>query len=309
MKQKAFSRLCLTRVRRVTVGSTDHEHPAWSPDGRTLAFSAGPVDARHVFLVDRRGRFSDAVAPGGPAAARPRWAPDGRRLAFDVRPHDGPLAVFVQDLPETGRDPRPLVRAREGAAIHAAFAPDGRWLAYASDDRPVHAGDAHAGKTFHLWLLDLESGERRQLTDEAESNDAHPAFSPDGSLVAFHRYHGVQANQSSLYLLNVASGSLLRLTEAPAFDKHAAFATDDIVLFHRETTSGYQELRAVHVVEGYETVLTSGELEGQMDVKQPAVRVTRRGGLRVAFAGRHRGTVAGTAWPYNLHTASLDGLV
>src|SRR5581483_4352647 len=139
--------------------------------------------------------------------------------------------------PEVGLEARPLVRARssspassvpaalaavsdapepgsfsslegEGpsyaagaAAIHAAFSPDGRLVAYASDE----------GKPglFHIWLQDLESGSRRQLTDEGSANDAHPAFSPDGSILAFHRYLGESATQSSLFLLNVATGALL----------------------------------------------------------------------------------------------------
>jgi dipeptidyl aminopeptidase/acylaminoacyl peptidase len=333
VKRSVFRKLTLDGIVRLTAGTTDHEHPAWSPDGRTLAFAAGPVDARRIYLVDRKGRFAYAIAPSGPHATRPRWAPDGRRLAFDARPHDAPPLVLIQELPEVGLEPRPLVQARSGAvsaaaskaeqrpggfsslegvgpphvggasAIHAAFSPDGRIIAYASDE----------GSTglFHLWLLDPETGSRRQVTDEPSANDAHPAFSPDGSVIAFHRYLGEQATQSSLFLLNVASGALLRLTDAKGFDKHACFATEEIILFHREHPDGTQDLRAVHVVEGHEISLTQrddGDGRGSLDAKQPAVRITRRGGIRVAFAGRRRGSVAGSPHPYDLYSGELGGL-
>ncbi|MBI3723716.1 PD40 domain-containing protein [bacterium] len=302
-----FEKLRLRRTRRLTAGTTDHEHPAWSPDGRTLAFSAGSVDARGIYLVDRKGRFVDAVAPKGPRATRPRWAPDGRRLAFDALPLDAAPCILIQDLPQLGNDPQLLVRGRRGGAGHAAFSPDGRFVAFTSDDR---SDGSASPPSVHIWLLDIESGERRQLTDEPGTNDAHPAFSPDGSLLAFHRYLGEHATQSSLFLLNVATGALMRITDAPAFDKHPCFANAEIVIFHRESPDGSQELCAVHAVDGDEVSLQRGsDKSAFLDAKQPAVRTTRRGGLRIAFAGRRRGVPgAESRRPYDLYTGELAGL-
>jgi Tol biopolymer transport system component len=300
VSREVLERLRLQRVRRLTAGTIDHEHPAWSPDGRTLAFAAGPADVRRVYLVDRKGRFASAVAPAGPRASRPRWAPDGRRLAFEARSVDGSATIVVQDLPDVGLEPRVLVAPRStGLCVHAAYSPDGRSVAYVSDE-------GTPGQ-FHIWLLDLETQKRRQLTDVADRNDAHPAFSPDASVLAFHGYQGLEANQSSLYLLNIASGALLRLTDAPGFDKHACFATQDVIVFHREHPDGFQELRAVHVIEGTDVPL---ELpgHGSRDAKQPAVRITRRGRVRIAFAGRERETQAGSPRPYDLYVAALSGL-
>src|SRR5262245_17215717 len=126
MRRKDFDRIVLAESDRLTAGEWDHEHPAWSPEGRWIAFAAGPPDARRICVCDRRGRFAYGVAPTEARASRPRWSPEGRRLAFDARPHDGPPLVLVQDLPEEGNAPRLLVRGGEGAAIHAAFSPDGR---------------------------------------------------------------------------------------------------------------------------------------------------------------------------------------
>ncbi|HZU99400.1 MAG TPA: hypothetical protein VFF73_22015 [Planctomycetota bacterium] len=298
MSRGVLDRLRLRRVRRLTAGTIDHEHPAWSPDGRTLAFAAGPADVQRVYLVDRKGRFASAVAPSGPRASRPRWAPDGRRLAFEVRSADG-AQIVVQDLPDVGLEPHVLVPAREAAlCVHAAYSPDGRSVAYVSDE-------GSPGQ-FHIWLLDLENQTRRQLTDVPDRNDAHPSFSLDGTVLAFHGYQGQQATQSSLYMLNIQTGALLRLTDAPGFDKHACFATQDVLVFHREHPDGYQELRAVHLIEGTDVPL---EVPGRetRDCKQPAVRVTRRGRLRIAFASRPR-EMQGAPRPYDLYVAALSGL-
>jgi len=39
-----------------------------------------------------------------------------------------------------------------------------------------------------------------------DRNDAHPAFSSDGTLLVFHGYQGEQATQSCIYVLNVSTG-------------------------------------------------------------------------------------------------------
>ncbi|MEZ0231130.1 MAG: TolB family protein, partial [Planctomycetota bacterium] len=131
MPRDVLARLRLRRVRRLTAGTIDHEHPAWSPDGRTLAFAAGAADVRRVYLVDRKGRFASSIAPSGPRASRPRWAPDGRRLAFEARSADGSATIVVQDLPDVGLEPRVLVSPRgSGLCVHAGYSPDGRSVAY-----------------------------------------------------------------------------------------------------------------------------------------------------------------------------------
>lgn len=293
MRRKDFEKLALSRWRRLTAGEWDHEHAAWSPEGRWIAFAAGPPDARRICICDRRGRFAYAVAPAETRASRPRWSPEGRRLAFDARPTDGPPLVLVQDLPEGGDEPRSLVRGTEGAAIHAAFSPDGRTIAYASDDG--------SPGLFRIWILDLETGDRRRLTNDPERNDAHPTFSPDGTLIAFHGYHGERATRSSLFLLSIANGALLRLTEGAGFDKHPCFAGPGIVLYHREALDGTQELRAVDVLDGHDRALTGDDV----DAKQPAARPRRKGGLRVAWSARPR-TGSDARRSYTLRTATLE---
>lgn len=69
-------------VRRLTFTRACEESPAWSPDGRRIAFQARTDYASHIVVIDARGSrgFGGTVLFGEGEA--PRWSPDGKRLAF-----------------------------------------------------------------------------------------------------------------------------------------------------------------------------------------------------------------------------------
>jgi Tol biopolymer transport system component len=77
---------------------------------------------------------------------------------------------------------------------HLAWSPDGNWLALSDRD--------FVKEPLGLFLLSIETGERRRLTSPPEQllGDGWPAFSPDGRTLAFSRI--VDFGRSDLYLFN-----------------------------------------------------------------------------------------------------------
>ncbi|MGQ0608592.1 MAG: S9 family peptidase [Chloroflexota bacterium] len=138
------------RPRQLTTGDFDVLHPAWSPDGRRIAFSAdrGPDATIHPRLQlwtvgtdAARPRIRELVSLGGDAD-RPAFSPDGRHLAFigtDVNdpPDDVPPAVWVMELPSglprslTGSLDRPAGEWAWCDLLMSEEAPGPVWL---SDD-------------------------------------------------------------------------------------------------------------------------------------------------------------------------------
>src|SRR5262249_40796844 len=108
-------------------------NPVWFPDGRRLAFGSnrnGPINTFWVPL-DRSSAAEQLTM--GPGVANPySFSPDGRALLVRIDSDTTAFDVSILSM-EGDRKLRPLIQtpANEG---QARFSPDGRWIAYASDE-------------------------------------------------------------------------------------------------------------------------------------------------------------------------------
>jgi eukaryotic-like serine/threonine-protein kinase len=135
-------------ARRLTTDAAADAFPAWSPDGKQIAFvrtdPGAPAGA--IYLVSPLGgperRLSDF-----PTRGQLSWSPDGRWLAAararaesEVSPESGGIHL----IPASGGESRPLTWPKAPAYdVDAAFSPDGRALAYASCEGQLGACDVH----------------------------------------------------------------------------------------------------------------------------------------------------------------------
>ena len=116
--------------------------PEWSPDGKRVAF-AGFQGGNPQLLV-RNADGSDAIgtltAPEGRAEFPNSWSPDGRTLAYtvtyteDLSPTQKRGTSDIWLLPVDGRTPPHVWFETPNNEIAATFSPDGRFLAYVSDE-------------------------------------------------------------------------------------------------------------------------------------------------------------------------------
>jgi TolB protein len=127
-----------------------------------------------------------------------------------------------------GENPRVALESKL-PIMSPAWSPDGKWLAYVSFENRVSA----------IYLQQLSSGERRQISARAGVNGA-PAFSPDGTQLAL-TLSGSGGNLD-IYLLQLATQQLTRLTEDPAIDTEAAWSADGKSLYFTSDRAGSAQI-------------------------------------------------------------------
>lgn len=174
-----------------------------SPTGDELAYTSGPRGHRDVWT--RSFDSADAVnVTDHPADdVQPAWGSDGRLAFFSDRDAER-LELYVLDLDE--HSVRRLTE-NEHYDSGAAWAPDGGSIAFTRYFAAPEGGD-HSGRG-EVMLLDLASGEERQLTELGGYNGG-VSFSPDGRLIAFHRSTD---GGSELWIMNADGSEPRALTD------------------------------------------------------------------------------------------------
>ena len=157
-------------ARRLTTGrdpapSWEDTAPVWSPDGRHIAYA----DQGAVWVVASQGGPPRRLAEVG----SPVWLDPARLVVSFEHARSTGLAVLPLD------DPLPsMLVLGDGDCGEATVSPDGRHVAYTFSPR----GDRNRSE---IQVVDVRSRETRPLTGSAGNHDRGPAWSPDGTQIAF----------------------------------------------------------------------------------------------------------------------------
>lgn len=207
------------------------DEPAWSPDGRTIAYVRYHSDNPGLYLVSPEGRDNRLLLAG--QWTTPAWSPDSRWLAFSVA-YAGAMYKVKAD-----GDSLTLL-TDEGMNFFSDWSVTDR-IAYDSNkDNPGHGN--------LVWVMDKDGRERRNISEKGVGEWRSPSWSPDGSRLAFCRYYDGYPF-AELALMDSSGHGVTRLTVDSLDDRAPAWSPDGSVV---AVSSGlyHYRIRLVNVSDG-----------------------------------------------------------
>jgi dipeptidyl aminopeptidase/acylaminoacyl peptidase len=193
-----------------------------------------------IYQFERSGQAPRRMTTDPGLDYGPVVSADGRWLVFASERRGNP-DLYVVDLQTSGSEPRLLIDS-DALEDQASFSPDSRSLAFVS----TLSGNAE------IYQLPFEPGRTQRMTDAQNltrhtAGDFRPAFSPDGRKVAFSsdRDLAVRAitpinreRSSDIYVLDLVTRSLQRLTDTPGWDGSPKWSADgsQIVFYSQRGT-------------------------------------------------------------------------
>lgn len=168
-----------TRNLTNTPGAAER-NPAWSPDGKTVAYFSDASGEYKLYLHDQTGFKPPIVIDLGPDPSyfyNPTWSPDSKHIVYT----DKHLHLWVVDVP-TDKSPagKPVLVDQGtygsfGANFGQVWSPDSKWIAYQRDlENQLNA----------IFLYSLDTHKFTQVTDGL-SDATSPAFDSNGKYLYF----------------------------------------------------------------------------------------------------------------------------
>ncbi|MEQ8288374.1 MAG: Tol-Pal system beta propeller repeat protein TolB [Gammaproteobacteria bacterium] len=200
--------------------------PAWSPDGRRIAYVSFEGKNSAIYVQDVVSGRRDKLAGFPGINSAPAFSPDGQNLAMTLS-KDGNTEIYIMNLAS-----RQLRRMTRNPAIDTepTWSPDGKKLAFTSD----------RGGAPQIYEIGINGGEPQRLTFQGSYN-ARADYSPDGRQIAL--VHG-NSGSYRIGLLNIATGYIDILTTA-RLDESPSFAPNGGMIIYATQGSDGGRLAAV----------------------------------------------------------------
>ena len=183
----------------LTSNPTNDFAPAWSPDGRRIAFTSRRSGNYDLYVINADGSGVRRLTTDPGFDGFPSWSPDGTRIAFESSRAGGNYDIWIinADPPASPR------RVTSDPAVDGlpAWSPDARRIAF----------DSKRDGDWEIYIT-ARGGKVSRVTSNTVS-DVQPAWSPDGRQLAFVHNHGLPG----VYVRRLSTGVARLLAGGPAY--------------------------------------------------------------------------------------------
>ncbi len=268
-------------------GSVGDSHPAFSPNGRSIAFVRETGSENGLYLLDLPGGAPRRLMTTPSPVRRPAWTRDGQSLIFTT--YRGGIRNSLWRVSVHGGEPEPVTGTGEGASDPATARLHGRLVFVQSQmDQNLYRADLDgaAGSVTRLaattrqdanpdissdgsriafvsdraghaeiWVTDVSGTNAVPVTDL--KTPAHPRWSPDGRHIAFSaKVPG--ASHADIHVVDAASRLAQRLTFEASNDEWPTWSADGRWIYFMSDRSGIHEIWRMPAGGGRAEQVTTG---------------------------------------------------
>jgi len=214
---------------RLTFNKIKDYMPAWSADGKTLAYTAYENYSAGLYLLDLEAGKRTMVFAQGTCWA-PNFSPDGKKLAFCSTENESNSDLYVANSNGSR-----VKRLSFNKAVDTApsWSPTSREIAFTSD----------RGGTPQIYIMDAEGSNIRRCSFGGIYHDG-PSWAPTGDRIV---YVSRVAAVFDLYVLNLRTDQIIKLTEGYARNESPCWSPDGRhIIFSSNRASGKIQIYSIH---------------------------------------------------------------
>ncbi|MEI6126801.1 MAG: Tol-Pal system beta propeller repeat protein TolB [Pseudomonadota bacterium] len=200
--------------------------PAWSRDGKQLAFTSYKDGNPNMYVMDIGRGNARIISKKKGVNITPDWSPDGEKIALTLNLNNGNSEIYILTEKTGG-----LERVTNDMAtdVSPSWSPDGKMLAFVSD----RAGGPQ------IYTVELTTGKVKRISYNDSNYNTSPAWSPRGDKIAFA---GLVEGQYNIFLVSPDGQSHQQLTGREGNNEDPAWSSDGRFLAFCSSRTGQKEI-------------------------------------------------------------------
>ncbi len=222
--------------RNVTCHAAWDSDPAWSPDGKKIAF-VSDRDTKSlvgdltwtIYVIDIEGGHEMQVTSTAADNRKPMWSPDGKKIAFSSN-RESNYRIYLIDPDGSNQ----MNLTDNLSSIDPVWSPDGMKVAFIQCDGWILDSSAN----MEICIANVDGSDQMNLTNTA-AWDGYPVWSPDGSKIAFITNRD---GNEEIYVMNADGSNQVNLTNNPGIDIFPCWSPDGTRIAFVSDRDGNEEI-------------------------------------------------------------------
>jgi TolB protein len=228
--------------KNLTLSKCENSYPAWSPDGKRIAFASDADGTMNIYVMDATGNKTKQLTKGIEVSRLPSWSPDGKQILFAKTLTEGSRAFLM----DAGGGEAKMVS--DGDVWDPAFSPDGQQILFTS---------MRTGSGFRLYVMDSNGANVKQLTTNDNNRGfVYPSWSPDGKKVTWADKVG---DDLEIFMADSDGKNATQITKLGGLNTYAAWSPDGKTIAFHHSAQDSGEIYLMDADGGNQRVLLKNE--------------------------------------------------